>query len=475
MAESYRLWVKYPAVRISALVTPLPGDFASGEHGILWLDIGASRWFAVSTADAPKSAELCQRQFGAQQGTLSGLSGGNIEMWADRGRVGVFDLATLKRTNLEGVIATKMQQQSALIPGTGVWLFTEGVYFSRPRVWSDQDVVEKFTILLERAKKHASGEVSQLLVGLLRAVPLVVAIILLLAALGVAAGPVVAGVIAVIAGLGGYMVPRSMEYADQLGIVNEVMNSSAPHDSELEQGARALAEFFRMVLEDCAFALALKAGEAAVSRVKGKLSQKVVETVDEAFTRHQKEEWDRAAAREAKKKAAPRAEAAQYTAAMMECAHAHAFQRMPLFRNRKYAELKDWLLNNGFIWQKQAIFDKSGRNSNAGGSEIYVRQTPEMAKAGLCEAVRIDRAGHDVKFKDGPVREQVNTKTGELSTKQDGWGGLRHFHKDVVPTSELRRYCEGFVPDVRSVNDFGNLVDLKSKSLFQQIHVELKP
>ena len=98
-----------------------------------------------------------------------------------------------------------------------------------------------------------------------------------------------------------------------------------------------MAESYRLWVK---YPAVLQAGEVSVAKVKAKMSREVVETVDNAFTRHKKEEWDRSVAREAKKKAAPRAEAAQYSAAMIESAHALAFQRMPLFRNRKYARFK---------------------------------------------------------------------------------------------------------------------------------------
>ena len=474
MAETYRISITYQPVPVTKLQRSASDDVPTGEQGVIWLHIDEKRWFAAS--GDPKHARLATGQFGATNGTLSYLSGssGNVEMYAGKRCVGIFDLATLKTTNLEGVIGTKWQKTSAPIPGTGVNVFTQGLFFGRPAAWSDKSDVEKFTELLQRAQKYASGEASTLIVGLLQAVPVVVTVILLLAALGVTAGPAVAGVVALIAAFGAYLVPRSMEYADRLMVVNEVMRTPNPHDSELEQGARALAEFFRLVLEDCAFAAMMKAGETARARLKPKPAE-VVETLDQAFTRHKAEEFERAGKRAEKQKAAPRPAGATYTPQQLTMASEHAFKDMPMFKNRRYAELKQWLVQNGFVWQKAAIFEKSGRNSNAGGSEILVRRSPELEKVGLCEVVRIDRAGHDVRFKDGPVRETVNTQTGEISTQREGWGGLRHFHKDVVPIEKLRTYCEQFVPDIRSINDFNNMIDPGVSSKFQQIHIELRP
>jgi hypothetical protein len=474
MAETYRISITYRPVPITNLQQAAVSAPPAGAQGVIWLHIDEKRWFAAS--GDPKHAQLATAQFGAASGTLSFLSGssGNIEMYVGGKCVGIFDLATLKTTNLSGVIATKWRTNSALIPGTGVTVFTEGLHFARPAAWSDKSDIEKFGELLERARKYARGETATLIVGLLQAIPMVAAVILLLAALGTMAGPAVAGVVAVIAAFGGYLMPRSMEYADRLKIVAEVMRTSNPHDTELEQGAQALAEFFRLVIEDCAFAAMMKGGEMARAKLKPKPAE-VVETLDEAFTRHKAEEFDRAAKRAETQKAAPRPAGASYTPEQLSVASEHAFKDMPMFKNRRYAELKQWLTQRGFVWQKAAIFEKNGRNSNAGGSEILVRRSPELEKVGLCEVVRIDRAGHEVRFKDGPVRETVNTQTGEIGTQREGWGGLRHFHKDVVPIDKLRIYCEQFVPDIRSVNDFNNLIDPSVSSKFQQIHIELRP
>jgi hypothetical protein len=300
MPENYRLWVKYPAVPITALMSSLPGDFFQGEHGILWIDIDSKRWF--SGGGDSYSARLAMQQFGAVNGTLGWVGSDSIEMYAGDRLVGTFSLATLKTINLQGVIGTKTKQlPGAIIPGTAVSMFTEGLYFRRPPVWADKSTEEKLGELLTRAKKYAGAEVSALIEDFLRSIPLVVAIVVLLCGLGALAGAAVAGVVALIAAWGGYVIPRGMEYADRLKVVDEVLRSSSPHDTELEQGARALADFFRMVVEDCAFAAVMRGGQMAVAKFTPKPNAEVLETVDQAFTRHQAEEFQRAAKRAAKK------------------------------------------------------------------------------------------------------------------------------------------------------------------------------
>jgi hypothetical protein len=490
MAGSNRIYyvdIKFPPVALpSSLQSTLPGDFDNGEHATVRMHLDESFW--IVKQNDPTSSRLLTRYFGGPKGGLRG-GGGNWSMYVDNDLVGVFCLATSKETEIEGTIGTKYKTGPHLIPFTGVEIYTHGCYYRRRIVWSDRSAEERFSIIFKAAQKNSDAEVAELLSGLLKALPMVIGVTSALIYLG--AGTPIGQGVGLILGLvlGGIAITtRGQEYWNELQIVNEYWNSSGgdPNQSDIDRAGKALSNFFKMVLEDCAFALvAAVTAKVAANKMSSKNNSgktKAAETIDEAWKRGDSQEKIRKLYREDSKWYAERAKKAggdyfaEYSVPELKCAQDHAFRSMPKFRKGKSADLRKWLIDNKFIFHKKSIMQE-GKNANAGGSEIWIRKAGgSMGEHGLAEVVRIDVAGHDAKVfpNEGVMRRGPDGKV-----KAQAWGGLRHFHKDVVPYAKLQTYCKEFVPGIRSISDYGNLIDPKGnngtngKMLWANIHIEL--
>jgi hypothetical protein len=447
MARIYRLWVKYPPGPASGLGS-FPGDFQQGDHGVLYLHYDEKRWFAPPTGDSDK---LAIRYLGAAAGTLSEWSGTNTELYVGNRLVGITDVSFFKTVNFQGAIGVGWKDDPS-----GAKIFTSALYFTREPTWADRSMDVRFGELLKRAQKYAGAEAAQLIQTLLLAIPMVYLVVSCMIALGELAPPaiaVVAGALLLVS-----MTPRGAEYVECLRAANAALNTTTQDprtlDREIEEGAKALADFFRMVLEDCAMAFAgVKANQQMKPIVRAKVA--------EMFTKKAPAEYEQAAKSPEAQKLAKYAKSDKITQTQAPVAQAEGFKTMPSFYRRPTAELRAWLKNNGFRQVKQAAFDADGKNSNNGGSEIWIRRTPELAKHGLMEAVRIDQEGHAVNNpatgmprRDGPVKIYSSPeRPGEVFSERVGWGARRHFHKEVIPTVRLPEYCTQWVADTVTFSD----------------------
>jgi hypothetical protein len=254
------------------------------------------------------------------------------------------------------------------------------------------------------------------------------------------------------------MTPRGSENVECLRTVNAALNTTtsdpATLDREIEEGARALADFFRMIIEDCA--MAFGAGKAN-QQLKPRIQSKVAEM----FTNKRPAEYQDAAKSPEAQQMAKLTKSDKITQTQARVAKVEGFRTMPKFYRRPTVELRNWLKNNGFRLVKEAKFDADGKNSNAGGSEIWVRQPPELAKHGLMEAVRIDQEGHAVNDpktgmprRDGPIKIYTSPqRPGAVFSERVGWGARRHFHKEVIPAVRLPDYCSQYMADTVMFGD----------------------
>jgi hypothetical protein len=448
MARFYRLWVKYPPVHNTDLYAQLPADFATGEHGTLCLNYDAEAWFAPPDGH---SGPLAQRFLGAAGGKLvEDFSGTQSYLYDNDVVVGITSVSVFKVVNFHGAIGVNPQ-------GSGI--FSTVVYFSREPVWADRSTEEKLRILLRRAEKYASGEARVFFESLLPMIAQAAVVMACLAGLGALLAPVLALAISAVIGIG-FVLQRGDQYVQQFNIINGVLNSTtvdelSQRDRELESGAQAMATFITMLLQDVTFAVGAK-GVSALRNVLGNRATKSVSTA-------------------AGEVSVPTAQAGPGALSFEQIyvASGRAFKGMPSFSGKGYDALTTWLESNGFTKVKDAGFEQGTtlpgtRNSNSGGSEIWVRRNGPLRPRGMIEAVRIDRLGHD------PRVEQTGTGFNFPSNwvKLKGVAGTKgHFHKEVIAGDMESTYIQHFVRNKLDFNDLNTAVEVTGEPYFRQIHV----
>jgi hypothetical protein len=430
----------------------LPPDFANGEHGTLCLNYDAEAWFAPPDG---RSDRLAKRFLTAAGGKLSD---DNVQSYLYDGDVvvGTTSTSNFRVLNFQGTIGVNPQ-------GSGV--FSTVVYFSREPVWADRSREEKMTVLLARAEKYVGPEARAFMQSLMPLIAQTAVVMTCLAGLGTLLGPVIALAIAAVIGVA-FVLQRGDQYVEKFQAINAALNSttvneSNANDRELEAAAQALAAFISMLVQDVVFAVGTKAAHGALVSLRNVLTNRTAKTVSTA----------------ANEVCVPTAQAGPGALSFEQIylASGRGFKGMPSFAGKGYDALGNWLEANGFTKVKDAGLEQGTtlpgtRNSNKGGSEIWVRRNGPLRARGMVEAVRIDRFGHD------PAFDQKGTGF----TFPSNWVKLRgvagakaHFHKEVIAGDMESTYVQQFVKNKLDFNDLNTSVEVSGESYFRQIHVPL--